>query len=230
MLNKDFSSEVKNRLIQYHVKPFGDKNKEMILISDTYRGVWLEHAYDSIMLATLYPEYTHVSINTMETFIDYQKEDGQLPFAITSPSQDFYKLGFTQIQEVVSFTSLCKKVYLMTGNKKFLQKSYLACKKWDSWLRKYRMTTNRGLIEMFVGYDTGHDNSGRLQGMTYPARYERNEAKILPPNDSVIPILAVDMNANFYGTEKTLSWMAKELGLIQESQEWEESAKLIKNN
>ena len=35
---------------------------------------------------------------------------------------------------------------------------------------------------------------------------------VLPPDDGITPILAVDMNANFYGDERALAEMARALG------------------
>ena len=120
----------------------------------------------------------------------------------------------------------------MNRDQAFLEKIYEAGKKWDGWLRKYRMTTGRGLIEMFFGYDTGHDNSGRLEGMSCKGNYivdgEHKSAETLPPDDGITPILAVDMNANFYANEKALEKMATLLGREDDAKKWEESALEIK--
>ena len=94
------------------------------------------------------------------------------------------------------------------------------------------MTTNRGLIEMFVGYDTGHDNSGRLEGMACKGNYSvdgvTQTADVIPPDDGITPILAVDMNCNFYADEVALSKMAAILGKIEESEKWAKSASEVK--
>ena len=120
----------------------------------------------------------------------------------------------------------------MNRDMAFLAKAYASGKKWDAWLRRCRMTTGRGLVEMFVGYDTGHDNSGRLEGMACPGHYVVNgveqNAAVLPPEDGVTPILAVDMNANFYGNERALAEMARLLGKDEEAAAWEASARAVK--
>ena len=89
------------------------------------------------------------------------------------------------------------------------------------------MTSGRGLIEMFVGYDTGHDNSGRLNGLVHRGGY-CSDAAVLPPDDENLPILAVDMNCNFYAAKIALSQMAKELGLEGYAAEYALEAKRIK--
>ena len=93
------------------------------------------------------------------------------------------------------------------------------------------MTMHTGLIEMFVGYDTGHDNSGRLEGISCPRNYVKDgvrmDAAVLPEDD-VVPILAVDMNANYYGTARSLAEMAELLGYDQESAAWSAQAAFIK--
>ena len=56
----------------------------------------------------------------------------------------------------------------------FLKKVFNSLNRWIYLIYKYRMTLNMGLVEMFVGYDTGHDNSNRLNGMKYKGNYNKN--------------------------------------------------------
>ncbi len=229
--------EVINRIQNVHVSHFKDIDDPLFLISEQYPGLWMEHVYDSVLFARLNPSYVYLAENAIHLFIDRQTDSGQLPFAVMDgnkfpgvPSKDMIRFG--HIQECVSFFTLALEVYEMNKNTDFLKTVYEAGKKWDAWLRTYRMTTNRGLIEMFVGYDTGHDNSGRLNGMRYKGSYVLNNviqnADILPPDDGVIPALAVDMNCNFYADEKALARIALILGKHDESEAWEKSAGEIK--
>ncbi len=64
---------------------------------------------------------------------------------------------------------------------------------------------------MFVGYDTGHDNSGRLDGFAHPGNHGKNAA-VPPDDDNITPIIAVDMACNYYATLTALSEMAEILG------------------
>lgn len=217
------------RIQKMHISCFAGLEKPLFLISETYPGLWLEHAYDAVFYASMKPEYLYLAENTVNFFIEKQTEEGQLPFAVMRSGL----VRYAHIQECVSFYSLCLEVYRMNHDKTFLAKIYESGKKWDAWLRRYRMTTKRDLVEMFVGYDTGHDNSGRLEGMVCPGNYVINgveqNAGILPPYDGITPILTVDMNANFYGNERALAEMARLLGKDKEAATWEMSAQGIKD-
>ncbi len=217
-----------DRIKNVHIGLFKNTDKPLFLISETYPGIWMEHVYDSVFFASRNPEYLFLAENTVNLFMDRQTEEGQLPFAVMRSGSTRY----AQIQECVSFYTLCLEVWRMNRDPAFLRKAYESGKKWDGWLRRYRMTTGRGLIEMFVGYDTGHDNSGRLEGMACQGNYVKDgveqNAGVLPPDDGITPILAVDMNANFYGDERALAEMARALGLDEEAAAWEASSAEVK--
>ena len=77
----------------------------------------------------------------------------------------------------------------MTRDRGFLEKAYRSASMWENWFRNTRMTTGRGLVEMFYGYDTGHDNSGRLEGMLFKGNAgdhtptpEEKEKDVAPDN------------------------------------------------
>ena len=203
-----------NRLNNYHEQRFYGENDTLLLISATYPGVWLEHVYDSIIYAKLFKDKLYIAKNTINLFIKYQL-NGQLPCYVWDKNRIANKdeaIGYSEIQECVSFAKLCLMYYEMSGDTELLEKTYIACKKWVKWLENNRMSTNRGLIEMYVGYDTGHDNSCRLDGMKEKGYYRVDgilqNASVCPPNDEVVPILAVDMNANYYSSLVSLSKMA----------------------
>ena len=227
---REIAEITEERIRDVHIRCFEGLDKPLFLISEEYPGLWLEHAYDAVFYASMKPEYLYLAENTIRFFIDRQTEEGQLPYLVYRTGE----IGYSQIQECVSFYTLCLEVYRMNHDRTFLSEAYASGKKWIGWLRKYRMTTGRGLIEMFVGYDTGHDWSGRLEGMACPGNYMKNgirqNAGVLPPNDGITPILAVDMNCNFYGDQTALAEMASELGLSEEAAGWKASAEAVKEN
>lgn len=231
---KKIYNEALDKIKNVHIGCFKDTEKPLFLISVTYPGLWLEHVYDSVMLAKLEPSYVDIAENAINLFIDRQKEDGHLPFVVLDrnilPGIKKEEVArYSQIQECVSFYTLALEVYEMNGDRAFLEKIYESGKKWDMWLRNNRMTTGRGLIEMFVGHDVGHDNSGRTEGMSCPGNISsKTDASVLPPDDGITPILAVDLNCNFYGDETALSKMAKLLGKDEEAENWEKSASEVK--
>ncbi len=221
--------EIQARLEKEHIRRFKGVSYPLLLISTQYAGLWLEHVYDSVFYAKLDPTKRYLAENAVNVFLDNQTEDGQIPYAIWDKNSE-EKCGYSQIQECVSLAKLCLEVYKLNVDRKFLLKCYTACAKWVAWLQRNRMTRKMGLIEMFVGFDTGHDNSGRLENMSCKGNYvvngERQNAAVLPP-DEVAPILAVDMNCNFYGTLKALAQMADILENGEVAQ-WETHAAMLK--
>lgn len=235
-INK-YYTEVFQKITDQHIGCFKGMDKPLLLISMQYPGLWMEHVYDSVFLARLEPDFVNIAENAVNLFIDKQRDNGQLPFRVmdgnkTHENPDDESTLYSQIQECVSFFTLALEVYEMNQDKLFLEKVYNSGKKWDEWLRKYRMTLQRGLIEMFVGFDTGHDNSGRLEGMACKGNYcvdgVPQNAGVFPPDDGVTPVIAVDMNCNFYGNEKALAQIARILGKNEEAEAWEWSAAKIK--
>ena len=234
---KSLYNEVVQRITEQHIGCFEGMDKPLFLISTQYPGLWMEHVYDSVFLAQQDSNYLYLAENAINVFIDNQRENGQLPFAVMDVSKANFAYErqlarYSHTQECVSFFTLALEVYEMNHDRDFLERIYNAGIKWDGWLRRYRMTTGRGLIEMFFGYDTGHDNSGRLEGMSCKGNYvvgeEHKSAETLPPDDGITPILAVDMNANFYANEKALAKMAALLGRENEARKWEQSALEVK--
>ena len=114
--------------------------KPLLLISLEYPGVWLEHVYDSVFYAMLDKTKLCLAENTVDLFISHQTEDGQLPCYVldTAKSEGFpgQAVGYSQIQECVSFAKLCLLVYRMNESRDFLERVYAACVKWVDCLRK----------------------------------------------------------------------------------------------
>ena len=228
----EICESITERLEKIHTTVFESVGKPLLLISEEYKGLWLEHIYDSVFYAMLDRSKLYLAENATEAFIYHQKADGQLPYVLKAEQNpDGGYASFYQVQECVSFAFLTLIVYRMNGKIEYLKKVYEASAKWAGWLRANRMTTGRGLIEMFVGFDTGHDRSGRLEGMLCKGGYVKDGvrmgAEVVPPCE-VAPIIAVDMNCNYYSTLTTLSLMAEELGLSEESEEWRRQAEELK--
>lgn len=210
------------RIRSYHLREWEGTGGPVFFISDEYPAVWMEHTFDSLVWAMLTGE-TDVAVNETMLFINNQREDGHFPFCVGKNG-----LGWTQLQECVSFASLCNEVHDMTGDREYLVRVYDACCKWDAWLVSNRMGEH-GLIEMYCGFDTGHDNSGRLDGMKYHGRVSAaSDAADKPEDCPVAPLIAPDLNAIFYGDRMALSKMAKKLGREEEAAEWARLAEDIR--
>lgn len=231
---KEYSALAEEKIKNVHINCFKGHTKPVLLISKTYPGIWLEHVYDSVLLCEMYPEYLFVAKNTVELFIENQKPNGQLPCyvwdgnKINVPPEQL--VGYGQVQECLSFAELTLEICKKIGDTEFTAKCYDALKKWENWFTKYRMTENTGLAEMFVGYDTGHDNSGRLNGMLYKGNrvQEGINAETPPKKEDIAPIIAVDMNCNLYATRTALAEFANILNLDAEEKKWIKEAENLK--
>lgn len=215
------------RIRQYHVKSYPDTNGDILIISSTYNGVWMEHVQDAQVWAKYDGSDPAIAMRGASLFLDRALPNGQLPFRYTAVPQDTGYL-YSQIQECVSFATLCVEAYEMNPTARdFLKKAYTVCCAWDNWKVTHRMQTGRGLVEMYCGYDTGHDNSLRLAGMKYPRNICADGA-YMPTDCPVAPLLAVDMNANFFGDRMALAKMADILGKPEEAAAWRKKAKEIR--
>ena len=221
---------IMERLEKKHIVAFPGARGRVILASDTYPGVWLEHVFDGLALAGLDQQFSDVALGQIRLFLDNQKPDGQLPAYVLDSSNPYVEpylvnesalVRYTQIQECVSFIRLCREV--CRGNKELLEECYPKCVKWDGWMERYRMKD--GLIQAYCAFDTGHDNSARFEGAS-----QSNQG--LPvtqgPQNNVAPITAIDMSAVFYGGRMALAEMAEELGNQQEAEQWRKKGAAVK--
>ena len=223
-----------DRICGYNIHRFKNSGRNIILISDKYPGIWLEHTYDAVALAKYDKKFIDIAKNQISVFIDNQKKDGQLPCYVldeNNPATGEFKstVGYSQIQECVSFASLCVETYMLSQDVEFLKKCYNACRKWDLWLENNRMTTGKGLIELFCGFDSGHDKSMRFADIACPGNYDDKNAAICPPCN-IVPIIAPDMNAVFYGNKTALSEMAAILGEEKVRESYINQAQEVKMN
>lgn len=212
-----------------HIKSFPGQAGPVFLISTTYPGVWLEHVYDAVLYARLNPAAHQVARNQTLLFLRNQKPSGRMPYnVIDSSAAKNWRggpVGYSQIQECVSLGSLCLETHRLSNDRAYLKEAYRALKAWDAWLVENRMSLGKGLIELFCLYDTGHDNSARLQDI--PVKCPDTDG-ILPVDADAVPVIAPDMNAVFYGNRVALTRMAEELGLPAEARDWSEKAADVK--
>ena len=227
-------NEAVERIQNFHIRNIGDNPGPCCLISTTYPGVWLEHAFDGVCYGRLFGGEVgkQVAKNQMLLFLRNQREDGRLPFRVLDPSlirgnSDHRKaVGYNQIQECVSFGRLCLEAYELCGDRDFLQEAYERLTRWDEWLCANRMTSHQGLIELFCLFDTGHDNSARFSDVDNQCP---DDYGTVPVQGDMLPILASDLNAVFFGDRMALSDMARMLGRVDEALLWQQRAEAVRS-
>ena len=222
-----------DRIRSKHIKEFPGASGTVFLISDTYPGVWMEHTYDALAWVRLDASDPQIAIRQTRLFLDRQAENGQFPFRFIDVSNPSWggkpqPRNMNHMQECVSFARMCLAAHkLNPGSNAYLKEAYAACCRRDQWMVEHRMQSGRGLIEMYCGYDTGHDNSERLRGMKYKG-WVGEDGGYMPTDCPVSPILATDMNANFYGNRIALAEMADFLGKPAEAVMWRKKANEIR--
>ncbi|MBQ8578374.1 MAG: hypothetical protein IJ449_10500 [Clostridia bacterium] len=218
------------RIYDHHLRRWGGSEGNVFFISDTYPGVWTEHLYDGVSWADYMPDEHDVSKNHIRLFLSKQTAAGQIPCYIWAN-----EVGYGQTQECVSVGSVCLEAIAQNPDDgAFLTECYDAVSRWVGWLYDKRMTMKTGLIEMFCGYDTGHDNSARLawDGFKHHGNHTvngvRQDADVPPTDSDVLPMLAPDMNACFYGNHMALAKMAELLGKPGEAADWREKGGAVR--
>ena len=223
------------RIREFHLRNIANSPGPVVLISTAYPGVWLEHAFDGVCWGQLNRDdetQKCVAVNQLRLFIDNQLANGHLPYNVLDtellkqkPWWGRRQIGYKQLQECVSFARLCLDAYELVGDRKFLQTAYAACKGWDAWLCANRMTLGQGLVETFCVYDTGHDNSCRLEGLPNGCPDVEGTAH---EDIGGLPLISPDVNAVFYGDRIALSEMAEKLGYAKESADWKQKAESVR--
>ena len=101
---KEICGIIEENIEKKHVGKLNGSEKELFLIGEAYPGVWLEHVYDSVMYAKLFPEKgKEIARNTVEFFIDRQTSHGQLPCYIFKRErfrQSIRRNGFVRSMEI----------------------------------------------------------------------------------------------------------------------------------
>ncbi|MGA7155965.1 MAG: alpha-L-rhamnosidase [Acidobacteriaceae bacterium] len=208
-------------------------DRPVLIEGAVYEGVWQECGpQEGLVYASLDwgsaargakglpPTPSQIAIDNHMAFFALQREDGQLPASVKRS-----EVGFAQIQMVVPIAATAWEVAQISKDDEFLSTAYVACSRWDAWLRRYRNTRGTGLVEGFCTYDTGQDNSPRWAGM--PKRCPNGDARVCPPVPS-LPRLCPDLSATVYGGRVALAAMARALGKPAEGARWEEDAETIR--
>ena len=196
-----------------------------------FQGIWLECGPHEALEYALLSDYIQlgsakafpwdIARNSHRIFFANQREDGQFPAFLNHRSG----VNYAQIQMVVPIAATAWEVAQKLQDKAFLLEAYIACSRWDDWLRTNRNTRGTGLTEAFCTYDTGQDNSPRWAGVSDEC--PDHDAKKVPLGQSV-PRLCPDLSATVFGARIALSAMASALGKKSDARKWRLSAEQMR--
>ena len=93
--------EAQNR-IRNNFKELGPARKRVLICGGGYPGIWLEHNQDNLFTVDFAPEEAW---NSMEIFMDCQREDGLFPFAVWLIDTDnpYGEPAYWHIQNILPF-------------------------------------------------------------------------------------------------------------------------------
>lgn len=218
--------EARGRILN-NFKALGPSRKRVLLCGGGYPGIWLEHNQDNLFTTEFAPEEAW---NSMEIFMDCQREDGLFPFAVwlIGTSDPYGVPQYWHVQNVLPFARCAMEVADKVGKpESCYARIYDSARRFDKWLETYRDTRKTGLVEMFCTWDTGHDNSPRVQCPEIPLACPEENACNLKKTD-LVPLLSVDLSAMRYGALEALARLARLLGKDREAEEHLEKRALLR--
>ena len=219
-------AELAKAVLLNNVRAFPPHRIPLLVAGEAYPGIWLEHNLDNLHLADFNPESAWAS---QQVFMDYQREDGLLPFMLrlAPDSPDASPACYWHVQSVYPFAACALNLALKLGKgEETLARIYAAAARYDEWFVKFRDRSGNGLVEMYCEWDTGHDNDPRVVDGGIPHTCPGCEARNMP-DLPMMPILSVDLSATLYGGRVALGELARRLGKTKEEALWLEKAQEV---
>ena len=161
------------------------------------------------MLEMRWAHKPDVAQGSLLNFVAHQREDGSFPGAISTvpgePDPGFYHANWGRAVRALA------RVH---PDREFLSSIYLPLVRYEGYFETERDPEGSHLYDVINQGETGQE---------YQARYLFAD----PKADEWIPIRlkGVDATVYIYELQKTLAWLATELGLPSDAQKWAEKAK-----
>ena len=214
--------------IRLNFKLMGSSRRRVLICGGGYPGIWIEHNQDNLFILDFAPDEAW---NAMKIFMENQREDGLFPFALmTSKDHPYGEPQYWHVQNVLPFARCAVEIADRLGKpEESYAEIYRSAVRFDEWLVKYRNVRKTGLVEMFCTWDTGHDNSPRVQTEGIPLGCPENNACLLE-RSPLLPILSCDLSAMRYGALETLAELARRLGRESEAEQWLEKREELRMN
>ena len=206
-----------------------DFNQYKVLVEGAgYPFVWLE---TQPMGGEMYAKRNiEVAQNNQLIFMDYQRADGRLPGMIS------YDRGLTTIHAHYGWLQgFCfpepalNLYYWLNKDTSYLKRLYNCLERFDQYLWKTRDADGNGCLESWCVYDTGEDNSIRLDGATLEWNQEiaPNKTRIANSKEEIqnpaytgtlpVPMESMDVMSYSYTARAVLAKIAKILNNGQEN-------------
>jgi len=203
-------------------------NQYKVLVEGAgYPFVWLE---TQPMGGEMYAKRNiEVAKNNQVIFMDYQRADGRLPGMIS------YDRGLATIHAHYGWLQgFCfpepalNLYYWLNKDAQYLQRLYNCLERFDQYLWKTRDSDGNGCLESWCVYDTGEDNSVRLDGATLEWNQETapDKARIASSKEEIqniaykgilpVPMESMDVMSYSHSARAVLAKIAKILHNGQE--------------
>lgn len=191
------------------------------------RHQWLwDSAFHAIVLSKYNVKMAEEEILNL---FNAQKKDGRIPHEIFL-SKEFCQI-FWKVDDYAPWTTqppvlaiAVDEVIGRGGDKRFAERAYESLDRYDKWFRNQRDKDNDQLMAYVDYLESGWDNSMRWDE---PQRlFNDNPEKYLEKYEQIrmAPVEAIDLNCLIYLQRKTLSKIAKNLGLENDAEKYQQLA------
>jgi len=227
--------EMAERRCLSNIKDF--KNYKVLIEGASYPFVWLE---TQPMGGEMYAKRNvEVAKNNQVIFMDHQRADGRLPGMISFQSNILHP-HYGWLQGFCFPEPALNMYYWLNQDKSYLNQLYLCLAKFDFYLWRTRDSDGNGCLESWCVYDTGEDNSIRLDGAPLEWNQEFAPNKLLiknsreeiqNPKDILVipvPMESMDVMSYSYSARIVLSRISQILN-DGKSSFWQNKAKQVKD-
>ncbi len=193
--------------------------RNVLIEGGPYKGLWLE---TQPMGGDMYAKRNvEVALNNQLFFMENIREDGRLPSVIRKKDSGL-DLMYSHFQGYC-FPYHALNVYYWIGkNDEYLKFLLDTLIRFDDYLWKTRDSDGDGCLELWCRWDTGEDNSTRMEGA--PNAWGEEYP---PEGRGKVPFESMDIMAYSYDGRKTVSEIYGILGDETNSRLWEAKAEAV---
>ena len=184
---------------------------EILINGSGYNGMWIEDG--PIYADLLAKRRLDVSLNMINTFIKYQRTDGRIPgmfkvFSANDADNQRQEIGkepaglaayYGYLQGFCFPEHALNMYYYADLGSEYLENLYSMLERYDAYLWRTRDSDGDGCLELWCEWDTGEDNSIRLEGMLHGWGADT------PPADTPAPFESMDVMSWSFAARNALA-------------------------